>query len=78
MAGPDNGGAYALFRAAISCANTRRGAYRCELANTAFVNDHTGTLSQSLGDLADDDPDLAQKRFRGTRQRPLARVNDGG
>src|SRR5258708_2813687 len=79
MVRPDNGGAYALFRAAISCANTRKGeAYRCDLANAAFVNDYTRTLSQSLGDLADDDPDLAQKRFRGTRQRPLARANDGG
>src|SRR5947209_7068662 len=34
-------------------------------------------LNQPLGDLADDDPDFAQKRIRGTRQRPLARVNHG-
>src|SRR5216117_3714869 len=32
--------------------------------------------SQPFGNLADDDPDLAQKRFRGARQRPLARSDD--
>jgi hypothetical protein len=48
MVRPDNGGAYALLRTAISCANTRR-----------------LQLNQSLGDLTDADPDLAQKRIRG-------------
>src|SRR5207244_10892665 len=63
--------------AASYCANTAAQP-ACRPVNIALSNDETRTSGQPLGDLTDDDPDFAQKRLCGARQRPLARANDGG